>query len=558
MRSRLALRAILALTSWALCSSVCWSQTIDDVLKRRPSEEPADELSGLGYPSLRVKEEEAAIPFAVPKAKEEAELGLDKRVDPEEYVVGPRDKLTVYIWGQLDQPFVLDVTPEGTVFFPTVGVLDVSGHTLADVKRMLIEKARAFYQERDISVVLSVLRSFRVFVTGMVDNPGTYRASAVDRVSDVIENAGGLAGAGYSMRNIAVTHSDGTTTLADISWFFQTGSVEYNPYVRMGDIIHVPPRQSVVDIFGAVHSPGAREFRKGDTVATILSLAGGVLENAYLAKVEVVRFCADGTTTQQVSLDLSEPARADSCAQFPLMPDDCVFVRSHTEWHVKRRATIMGEVKYPGAYLVERDATRLRDVVQQAGGFTQEASLEEAQVVRRRVHSEVDPEYERLRTMSAADMTPQEYEYYKTQSRQRRGVLAVDFVKLFRENNEGHNVMLADGDLIYVPRQRETVSLTGQVKLPGLVAYEPERGADFYIRRSGGYSWNADKGRSKVIKGSTGLWLQKDEAGGLEPGDSVFIPEKPDRDWWVIFKDTVSAFGQVATVVILARSIATH
>jgi protein involved in polysaccharide export with SLBB domain len=538
-------------------NTLAWAQTLEDVLQSGGAKKDVgEEISQLGYPGLRVQEEEAAIPYMVPKPKEEAEMGLDKKVDPKEYIVGPRDKLTVYIWGQLDQPFVLDVTPEGNVFFPTVGILEVSGYTLAEAKRRIIEKAKTHYQEEDISVELTVLRSFRVFVTGQVEEPGTYRASAVDRVSDMVERAGGFSGGNYSMRNIQVYHSDGSVSSSDVQWFFRTGSVAYNPYVKMGDVIHVPPRMSIVQIFGAVHIPSFYEYREKDTIQTILDLAGGLLEYAFLSQVEVARFQEDGKTTDRIRINLEDPRSQDPGGAFLVKPDDQIFIRSMTDWHIKRRVSIIGEVKYPGSHLIERDKTRLKDIVEQAGGFTEEAYLRESQVIRGRVHREVDPEFQRLRTMSTADMTPQEYEYYKTQSRQRKGVMAIDFVELFESDNMTYNIVLKDGDVIYVPRQRETINLTGQVELPGLITHQPRKDAEFYINRSGGYSWNADKGQTRVIKGSSGLWLKPGKAENLEPGDSVFIPEKPDRDWWGIIKDTAAVLGQVATVVIVAQSIA--
>ena len=100
------------------------------------------------------------------------------------------------------------------------------------------------------------------------------------------------------------------------------------------------------------------------------------------------------------------------------------------------------------------------------------------------------------------------------------------------------------------------VNVTGEVRYPGLIPLVPGEGVNSYIDRTGGYSWNADQDKVRVIKGKTGVWVKLDKVERVEAGDTIFIPEKAEVNWWEIVRDTSAVLGQLATFIILAQSIA--
>ena len=91
------------------------------------------------------------------------------------------------------------------------------------------------------------------------------------------------------------------------------------------------------------------------------------------------------------------------------------------------------------------------------------------------------------------------------------------------------------------------VRVSGNVVNPGLLSFEPGRDFTFYIEKAGGYSWRASKGEVRVIKEVTGEWIKPGKSTRIHPGDTIWIPEKPDRDYWGFFKDTMIVLGNVAT-----------
>ncbi len=493
---------------------------------------------------------------------------LDSEVDPKTYMVGPGDKLTIYLWGQLDQQIVSEVTPEGKILIPTVGEVRISGLSLADARKLITRAVKERYDKVDISVILSKLRLFRVFVSGQVNVPGSYIASPIDRVSDVIERAKGFSDEplispereierGFprrraSRRNIELHRGD-EVIYVDLRRFQRTGDLRYNPYVRMGDVIYVPVAKRTVDIYGSVYIPGTYEFREGDTLEDLFEIAGGLRPNANLSGVEVVRFREDNVSTETISVDLSANRAMDP--PFLLEPDDRVIVRPILGWREKSTVSIVGEVVRPGAYVIEDGVTRLSEVIERAGGFTPNASLVEATVVRQRALIKPDPEYERLLRAPEAEMTHEEKEYLKAKSREQAGRVVVDFQKLFLEGESSEDIVLRGGDLINIPRKSETVTVSGEVRNPGIVRYEPGRSPSYYIEKAGGFSRNADKGNTRVIKVDSGAWLMSGDVRNIDPGDVIWVPGKLRRDAWELFKDTTRVMSEIATAIIVVRTI---
>ena len=126
-------------------------------------------------------------------------------------------------------------------------------------------------------------------------------------------------------------------------------------------------------------------------------------------------------------------------------------------------------------YTVEFGKTRLSDVVRAAGGFTEDASLSEAFIVRRMYEKIIDPEFERLSEMNVESMSKVEREYYKIRSRERKGNVAVDFVALFVHGDSTQDILLRDDDYIEIPMKSNIVTVIGQVRKPGAIAFKQDQ-----------------------------------------------------------------------------------
>jgi len=118
---------------------------------------------------------------------------LEETVNPDEYLVGPGDLFYVNITGEGYLPSAIVVSPEGKMIVPSVATFDVANKTLTDVKTMVSEEGKKKYKSNSlVQANLVQMRNMRVHVLGEVETPSTYMAQPIDRISVMIERAGGI------------------------------------------------------------------------------------------------------------------------------------------------------------------------------------------------------------------------------------------------------------------------------------------------------------------------------------------------------------------------------
>ena len=504
--------------------------------------------------TLRAQEAEGepTLPSVLPPA--EGEQILEKSIDPEEYVAGTGDVLSIDLWGEINLSHQLKITPEGNLLIPRVGTVEVGGKMLEEAKDIIREAVMKSYKNVKVTVTLVELRKFKVSVTGAVRVPGIYSVFANTRVSEVLEKSGGFL-ENSSRRNIAIIHSDGTISKADVFKFQKTGDRISNPYVLGGDLILIPAREANINtcgIYGGVKSPGEFEYASEDSLLDLINLADGLTIDADFLRADLIRFNADHKTTRTISIDLESLISGnDPRSNIAMMPDDRVFIRTTPDFHKKEQVTVNGEVLYPGEYDIEEDQAKLSEVITQAGGFTADASLAEAEMIR--VYNVVDPEFERLKNVPVADMTRSEYDYFKLRARETPGRVAVDFRRLFLEGQKEYDVLLKNGDIINIPPKSMVVNVSGSVVNPGLVPYKSGEDYKYYIGRAGGVSWKARERKIQIVKGLTGERLRPSKSRKIDPGDTILVPEKPERNYWGFFRDTMIVLGNVATIYLVVQ-----
>src|SRR5690606_9956637 len=149
---------------------------------------------------------------------------------------------------------------------------------------------------------------------------------------------------------------------------------------------------------------------------------GGLTSKARKDSIEIVSFDEDGKRQYSKYFSIDE---INNSSIF-LKNYDRIIVRHLPEYLEDRYVKVEGFVNYPGWYKIVKDSTTLSDIIEQAGGFLEDASLSEASLTRTVVIKVEDPEYERLKLIPRADMTDEEYDYLKAKSRERVGKVVVD------------------------------------------------------------------------------------------------------------------------------------
>jgi len=482
-------------------------------------------------------------------------IPLESTINPEKYFVGPSDLIAVNIWMSPPINFTLTVSPEGTLIIPTIGEVQIADLTLAKAKEKILSEARKKYLTADITATLVKPRPIIVTVTGSVLKPGLYTLNAVDRVNRAIEEANkpSQAPPEMSMRNIVLKHKDGSIDRVDLVKFLATKDDRWNPYLREGDIVIAPRKnqlKNVIGIYGEVNSPGRYEFVEGDSLHDIFQIGMGFTRLALMDSVEFSRLNIDGTILHSEIIDVTKILDGTQ-PDFKLESGDRIVVKAKKELREDYRVYISGEVLNPGTYPITKNRTKLSEVINQAGGFTEFASLKSAELNRRSVQpSEV--EIERLLSSRGGVSKEDSLDYYlETELRLRKEIVNVDFEKLFLKNDSLQDVILQSEDYIFVPSVKKTIYVFGQVISPGHIPFVDGRNADYYVKKAGGFTDRAREADLKIIKSKTKQWLDPGETT-IEDGDYVWIPKDPERP----FSYYMTIASQAATVLSVIIGIA--
>ncbi len=472
-------------------------------------------------------------------------------IDPDEYRVGPGDKIFISISGVLEVVHNLVIDQEGWLYIPKVGAIDLKNLTLTEAREKTINNLNKYYKNVEIFISLVDFRKNKVSLTGDVIRPSLYVLSANSRLMDLITTSHGLSKTA-NLRNINVVSKDGTNKQYDLLSFLRFGDYEKNPTLREGDVVIIDRVDEVVNISGEVKYPAIYEFIEGESVSDLIELAGGLLSRAKTDTIEIISF--DLLGKKQLSDYFSYDEFKNNNVK--LKKQDHVVIRRIPEYYEDNYVKLEGFVKYPGWYKIIKDQTTLVDIIEEASGFRKEASLTEATLRRTMEGEEKDPEFERLKLIQSADMTEDEYDYYKSKSRQTSGRVVIDFVDLFINNNLTENIILRKGDRITIPEQKDYIIMLGQFVNPGKIIYNPNLTIKDYITLAEGFGWRALEGEVRVIKATTGEWIDADDVVKLYPGDTIWVPEDPPGPkFWDVFMDGLQIIAQLATVIAATAAI---
>ncbi|MCB5252501.1 MAG: SLBB domain-containing protein [Candidatus Cloacimonadaceae bacterium] len=433
---------------------------------------------------------------------------------------------------------------------------------------------------------LAEIPQLSISISGYVENPGTYKVYSSDRLSDALLKAESSDELGLrqpssikldtdplqklnpipllreeeeetrdfakhqALRHIVLMRG-GQQETYDLLRFYRQGDISQNPLLRDGDIVHVPVIEDIVSIRGAVAYAGDLEYKQGDTVGQIIDLALGTLPGAELSAVRLNIYQGKDSPYQTQILNLVDQPQLKATAMYP---GDLLMIPINSRFQEKKLVNLSGRFVHQGEYILAEDAS-LWDAIQMAGGVTEDADLANAVVLNHTFNAEMDPEFERLKLHDTAEMSPIEYAYFRSKLRQARGRYSVDFARVLHSEGKEGNIILNDGDYIYLPQELNMVRVSGQVKNPGLIPFQEGKGYKYYVKQAGGYASNRNYLGIRILNASSGNWEKARKDKPLKPGDMIFVPDKLDRSFWIDLKDIVSVAASAITILIGVQSL---
>lgn len=407
------------------------------------------------------------------------------------------------------------------------------------------EQATFRVEDGDAVEVGSMLNRFESVaeVSGAVFRPGQYHIGdgGVTTVRSLIEAADGLTEDAFGvhgvLRRLRADRSYKIISV-DVSGIL-SGSVADIP-LESEDELFIPTQAELiasrtVTIEGEVLSPGEYQWADNMTIEDLVMQAGGLTDAASVSKVDVSRRLRDPKATEAsteiaetFTFSLKDGFIIDGTPGFMLEPYDVIQVRRSPGFHTPRQVIINGEVTFGGSYTLEKKNQRLSDLVKMAGGVTKDAYVEGARLVRRMNDMEL------ARRNMAVQTARQGQGARDSVSLEKLAIDSVYTVGIHLDEALKHpgsdaDIVLREGDELYVPEFEGTVKISGDVMYANTVAYSSGKNFKWYVKQAGGFGQRAKKSKAYVVYPNGTMAMAKRNTE-ITPGCEIVVPSKPKKE----------------------------
>ncbi|MBU4457648.1 MAG: SLBB domain-containing protein [Candidatus Omnitrophica bacterium] len=439
-------------------------------------------------------------------------------------------------------------------------------------------------QNGDMVIVSPVVRLKHDFVSviGNVERPGDYAFSKDMKVSGLIERAKGFLPGTYLYRaEIARVTANRTREIIPVNLNDMImGSESEDLGLNEWDILLVysesevkPP--SFSEIYGAVNRPGKYELTPGMKVSDLIFRAGGVRPGEAIGGAELFHIMpGEQPVVREVGVKRISEIDIAVDKDIILRAGDAVSIKSEPRLTQRRIVTLNGEVRYPGTYSI-REGERLSSVIERAGGFTEDAFLDGTVFTRKSIR-ETQEKMRRhfiarenkalleeqqsllLRRGASSDsgkisesfqMRREMLEYIQVIDIE--GRMVIKLAPLAQLKDTKYDILLEDGDALRVPQTPSAITVMGSVNNPASISFEPGKGIEYYIRKTGGLTKHADKAGIYVIKADGEALSKFMMSKSIMRGDTIVAPQ--EFKYWTppgqLLRDTVEILARVAVGV---------
>jgi protein involved in polysaccharide export with SLBB domain len=313
----------------------------------------------------------------------------------------------------------------------------------------------------------------------------------------------------------------------------------------------------IVRVDGRVKASGDYPLEPNMRVSDLLRAGGGLQDAAYGTKAELTRYRVSDELrqTQLIEIDLSAVLRGDPSADVLLQPFDFLNVKEVPEWSQQEKVALMGEVRFPGVYPIRRGET-LKSVLNRAGGLTALAfpsgSVFTRVELKEREQVQIDRLAERLQSdlasaalrAAAANqggggqaLTVGQSLLSQLKATKAVGRLVIDLNRVIESpDGSAEDIVMREGDQLIVPKQKQEVTVIGEVQNNTSHFYRENLNRDDYIGLSGGATGKADRGRIYIVRADGSVvssenagWFRRSGQVAMRPGDTIVVPLDTER-----------------------------
>ncbi len=454
------------------------------------------------------------------------------------------------------------------------GQIKIFRNTATEKKILVVNAAQqdtTRLKDGDVVVVDSILNRFenRVQMTGAVMRPGEFALDSAMTLRQLLHDADGLRRDAYQKR-IAVYRLKKDLTRETVSLnLSRLLKSDTGFLLRREDSIHIPSvfdirEKSYLQIEGQVAKPGLYPFTENTRLGDIIIQAGGMLESASMAHIDIARRVIDTTSAKQRTNKLANTYQfpigkdlklADSVKNFRLSPFDHIFVRKSFSYTPQLMVSIGGEVNFPGKYTIQTRNERISDLIRQAGNITPQAFVKGASLIRKRTSHLLHQKA--IETVNAANNARKNKIITSNSS---YNVIGLNLEKILSHPGSAADLVLRAGDSIRILRKSQTVEVQGAVYRPNVIPYAEGWLLEQYISNAGGFTKDAIKRNIYVIyaNGSvkkTTSFLGLKNYPKIEPGAEIIIPLKPKKSSRLSAATAIGLTTALASLTLIIISI---
>ncbi len=509
----------------------------------------------------------------------------------------PHYEVRVQLSGEINHPALFEVQPGETIsdlLKFAGGFTDVADRdkmqviTISDGQRSIADIYKSNFahykpENGDKYVVGRILERFsnRITIAGAVSRPGNYALETGLTLSKLIIKASGLRPDAFTPRGtITRLNPDNTVSILSFDVKDVIGNSSKDILLQREDLVTISSifdfrDNYTISVKGEVRRPGDYAFADSMTLENAIIQAGGLTEAASPSRIEVSRraMSSDANSVNGIIAKVYTVTVIDqlglNSTNFPLKPFDIVSIYTEPGYQKQQTIKIEGEVLYPGYYTIQTKNERISDIIKQAGGLTVFAYADGGTLKREYSatlgfdKNKVDTnlikveQETRLRkvSQSISDST------FLSTGNFRNNYVGIDLNKIIKNPRSETDLLLKDGDVISVPKQQETVSISGQVLIPSSVVYSPGKSFKSYILNAGGFADRALKRKSSIlypngtVKG-TSRFLFFINYPTVKPGSQIYVPKKspPSGNF---SQSAIALTGALASLGILILGILT-
>jgi protein involved in polysaccharide export with SLBB domain len=471
--------------------------------------------------------------------------------------VGVYDRL-VGITGSVRRPMFYEMRENETLS----DLIKYAGDFTGDANRKTVRLVRQSGERYQVyNIDESELKSFRledgdaVTVDGMINRfenmveikgavfrPGLFRLDTnLTTVRGLIEAANGLTEDAFTNRAVLHRLKEDRSLLTipvDIQGIMSGRVADIQ--LQNEDVLFIPTEtelrtERTFTITGEVMSPGTYEYADNTTIEDLIVMAGGLTDQASMGKVDVSRRIRDPKATQKsnkiaesFTFSLKDGLVIDGEKGFVLEPYDVVHVRRSPAYSTARNITVTGEVNYEGGFTLEGKDMRLSDAIAMAGGLTENAYLKGARLIRQLTEEEKVREQATMEAISEL-MRERDSIAWSKMNLGNNYVVGIDLEGALKRPGSDKDIILREGDRIFVPEYNGVVKVSGTVMFPNTVFFQAGKGYNKYIDMAGGYGNRAKKSKVFIVyqNGTVGL---ASKGAKPEPGCEIVVPAKKKRE----------------------------